>query len=150
FYQQTIQALFEDVLFYDEPYTAHLIYYSVKKGKVNLQDPVSKLYDMPLTSEEHAEISRMKEQDVLAMLKIKLYAIKRNATTYAFYFAKNAWEARELHHQIYGQWENRIVDAYNQMIDRGLYFPDTKETKTFRELMKETVVFPRLVCEMEG
>lgn len=150
FYQQTIQALFEDVLFYDEPYTAHLIYYSVKKGKVNLQDPVSKLYDMHLTVEEQTEISRMKEQDVLAMRKIKLYAIKRNATTYAFYFAKNPLEARELHHQIYGQWENRIVDAYNQMIDKGLYFQDTKETKTFRELMKETVEFPRLVCEMEG
>ena len=150
FYQQTIQSLFEDVLFYDEPYTAHLIYFALKKGKVMLQDPVSKLYEMHLTAEEHTEISRMKMADVLAMRKIKLYAIKRSSTTYVFYFAMNAWEARELHHQIYGRWENRIVYAYNQMIDKGLYFPDTKEVKTFRELMKETVVFPRLVCEMEG
>jgi len=92
----------------------------------------------------------MKQQDLLAMQKIKLYAIKRNTTTYVFYFALNAWEARELHHQIYGQWENRIVDAYNQMIDRGLYFPDRKETKTFRELMRGMVVVPGWVCEMEG
>ena len=72
FYQQTIQSLFEDVLFYDEPYTAHLIYFAVKKGKVMLQDPVSKLYEMHLTAEEHTEISRMKMTDVLAMRKIKL------------------------------------------------------------------------------
>jgi len=122
----------------------------VKKGKVNMQDSESKLYEMNLTVEEQEEIRGMKKEDVLAMRKIKLYAIKRNTTTYVFYFAMNAWEARELHHQIYGQWENRIVDAYNQMIDRGLYFPDRKETKTFRELMRGMVEFPGWVCELEG
>ncbi|MFC7686248.1 hypothetical protein [Ureibacillus sp. GCM10028918] len=147
--QQSIQSLFEDAIHYDEPYAAHLIYYATRKGKVKLQDPVSKLFEMNLTPKEQEEIRKIHVEDILDMRKIKLYAIKRGATTYVFYFAHNAWEARELHYQLYGNWENRIVYAYNQMIDKGLYFPDIKETKTFRELMRETVVFPRWVCEME-
>ncbi|MDN4493074.1 hypothetical protein [Ureibacillus aquaedulcis] len=102
-----------------------------------------------MTVEEQEKISRMKAADVLALRKIKLYAIKRSSTTYVFYFAINPWNARKLHHEIYGRWENHIIDAYNQMIDKGLYFPDTKETKTFRELLKETVEFPRWICEMD-
>ncbi len=147
--QQTIQSLFDDAIQFDEPYTAHLIYFATRRGKVTLQDPVSKLYEMEMTVEEHVEIGRMKAADVLAMRKIKLYAIKKSATTYVFYFASNAWEARELHHQIYDCCENRVIDAYNQMVDKGLYFPETNCTKAFRELLTETVEFPRWVCEME-
>ncbi|MDN4493075.1 hypothetical protein [Ureibacillus aquaedulcis] len=40
--QPTIRSLFEDALSFDEPYAAHLIYLATRKGKVNLQDPVSK------------------------------------------------------------------------------------------------------------
>ncbi|WP_137727270.1 hypothetical protein [Lysinibacillus sp. SGAir0095] len=115
-----------------------------------MQEPVSKLFEMDLTREEQNEIRDMHVADILQMRRIKLYAIQRGENTYNFYFANNAWDARELHHQIYGEWKKHIISAYNQMIDRALYFPDTKETKTFRELKRETVVFPRWVCEMEG
>ena len=64
---QTIQSLFEDTLFYDEPYTAHFIYFAVKKGKVNMQDSEYKLYEMNLTVEEHEEIRGMKKADVLSL-----------------------------------------------------------------------------------
>ncbi|KGR76160.1 hypothetical protein [Ureibacillus sinduriensis] len=145
---QTIQSLFQDAIRYDEPYTAHLIYFATRKGKVEMQDPAAKLYEMTLTREEQDKIRDMHTADKLGMRTIKLYAIKRNPTNYVFYFASNAWDARELHHQLYGCWENHLISAYNQMIDKGLYFPDRKITRTFRELMKETVVFPRWVCEV--
>lgn len=147
--EQTIQSLFDEATQYDEPYTAHLIYYATRKGKVKMQDSESKLFEMDLTIEEQEEIKTMREADLLNIRKVKLYVIKRSSTTYVFYFANNPWDARKLHHELYGRWENHITYAYNQMIDKSLYYPDSKETKTFRELLKESVVFPRWVCELD-
>lgn len=147
---QTIYSLFEDSIAYDEPYTAHLIYYAIKTGKVSLQESAAKLYDLPMTDQEWEEFRRMKAQNPLQLRPIKLYAIKRTRSAYVFYFARNEREVQHLHSRLYHSWETRIIYAHNQMIDRCLYFPETKETKTFRQLLWETVEFPAWVCELEG
>src|SRR4051794_9308638 len=40
---QTVRQLFHDAILYDEPLTAHAVYYALQKGLVQLDDPVSKL-----------------------------------------------------------------------------------------------------------
>lgn len=145
----SIRLLFEQAIQFDEPYTAHFIYFAVKNGKVTMEEPFEKLVDIHLSVEELNELSAIKAADVLNMRPVKLYAIQKNTTTFVFYFAKNALEVQTLHNQLYVEWEKYIIDAYNQMIDKSIYYPETKVTKTFRQLMKETVEFPRWVCEME-
>lgn len=148
--ERTIQTLFDEAIQFDEPYTAHYIYFAVLKGKVTMQDKAEKLFNLSFTKSEMEDFRLLRDSDTLNMRPIKIFAIQNNTNTYAFYFAKCLGDARKLHHQLYGVWENKITIAYNQMIDKSIYFPHSNETKTFRQLLKETVVFPRWVCEMEG
>ncbi|SOC41444.1 hypothetical protein [Ureibacillus acetophenoni] len=143
-----IKALYEDAILYDEPYTAHLIYYLQKKEKINLQDPVSKLDEIILTDEEELEFKNLRIKDVLNMRPVKIYAIQCSERSYAFYLAENALDARELHYRIYGRWVNKVYSCYNQMIDDSLYFPEMKQYKSFRELIKGAREFPCFVGEV--
>nr|WP_106782761.1 hypothetical protein [Lysinibacillus timonensis] len=146
---RNIGTLFDEAIMFDEPYAAHYIYFAVMKGKVTFLDSVEKLYRLSLSEEEEKEFQRMRAKDVLNMRPIKIYAIKCSADCYAFYFASNALEARELHFKHYGQLVNKITSCYNQMIDTSIYYPASKQTKSFRELMKEKDEIPCLVVELE-
>lgn len=146
--QQTIKSLYDDAIKYDEPYTAHYIHFAIMKGKVTFQDTVDKLYEFTFIEEETKEFEQFRASDYLNMRPIKLYAIKCNEHSYAFYFAQNALDARELHYKIYGQWANKINSCYNQMIDKLIYCPYTKQTKSFRESLKRGEGVPWFVGEV--
>jgi len=148
--QGTVASLFHDALIYDEPYIAHFIYYTLQKKKVTLEDKIEKLYEIELTPEEYEKFQEIKRRDVLQMRPIKLYAIQRNGHLYDFYFAKTPEEAAFLHYQLFGEKVRKVIDAYNKMMDMGIYNTETKRTSTFRELMKEYVNFPVYVCTLEG
>lgn len=148
--QQTIKSLFDDSIKYDEPFTAHYIYFAKMKRKIAFQDTVDKLYELTLTEEETKEFEQLRASDPLKMRPLNLYAIKRSLDCYAFYFAQNAIQARELHYETHGEWANKMSSCYIQMIDKSIYDPDTKQTKSFRDLMREVVDFPCFVAEVEG
>ncbi|WP_449445246.1 hypothetical protein, partial [Ureibacillus acetophenoni] len=57
-------------------------------------------------------------------------------------------DARELHYKVYGQWVNKVFSCYNQMIDTSLYFPEIKQYKSFRELIREAGECPWYVGEV--
>jgi len=143
-----IKALYEDAILYDEPYTAHLIYYLQKRGRITLQDPVSKLDEIMLTDAEELELKNLRIKDVLNMRPVKIYAIQCRESSYAFYLAQDALDARELHYRIYGRWVNKVYSCYNQMIDTSLYFPEMKQYKSFRQLIREAGEFSWYVGEM--
>ncbi|WP_140422901.1 hypothetical protein [Ureibacillus manganicus] len=145
---ENIKALYEDAILYDEPYTAHLIYYLQKKGEINLQDPVSKLDEIMLTDAEELELKNLRIKDVLNMRPVKIYAIQCSERSYAFYLAQNVLDARELHFKHYGQWVKKVHCCYNQMIDKSLYCPEVKRYKNFRELIGEAEEFPWYVGEV--
>ena len=147
---ENIKALYEDAILYDEPYTAHLIYYLQKKGEITLQDPVSKLDEIMLTDAEELELKNLRIKDVLNMRPVKIYAIQCSERSYAFYFAQNTLDAWELHYRIYGRWVNKVTSCYNQMIDKSIYCLETKQFKSFRKLIREAGEFPCFVGEIEA
>ncbi|MGE7666630.1 hypothetical protein ACQKMN_13055 [Ureibacillus composti] len=146
--RQTVSSLYEDAIQYDVPYLANFIYFAITKGKITMEDDASKLDDITLTEQEQMEFDEMRSRNTLNLRPNQLYAIKRSAEQYVFYFAQNAGEARKLHHQLYGEWVSKLTNAHNQMMDKSLYFPETNETKTFRELLHDTWEFPCRVCEL--
>ncbi|MFJ8236370.1 hypothetical protein ACIQ34_11550 [Ureibacillus sp. NPDC094379] len=146
---QTVNCLYEEAMQYDVPYLAYFIYFAIMKGKITMEDDASKLDDIPLTEQEQFEFDEMRSKNTLNLRPNQLYAIKRSAEQYVFYFAQNAGEARKLHHQLYGEWVSKLTNAHNQMMDKSLYFPETNETKTFRELLHDTWEFPCRVCELD-
>lgn len=147
---QTVANLFNDALVYDEPYMAHFIYYCISNKKINWEESAEKLFVLELTTEELVEFLEIKRRDTLKMRPVKLYAIKRNGNLYDFYFAKTPEQAAHLHHQLFGEKVVKVIDAYNKMIDKAIYDPKSKTTRTFREVMRETVKLPRYVCCLEG
>lgn len=148
--KQTVANLFNDALVYDEPYMAHFIYYSITNKKITWEDSTDTLFALELTKEELEEFLEIKRRDTLKMRPVKLYAIKRNSNLYDFYFAKTPEQAAHLHHQLFGERVNKVIDAYNKMIDKSIYDPNTKSTRTFREIMRETNQLPRYVCCLVG
>ena len=148
--EKTIKSLFDDAILFDEPYIAHYIYFAVMKGKVTYNDPVDKLYEVTFSEEEQKEFEILRANDLLCMRTVKIYAVKRGESCFAFYFALNEGEVRKLNYKIYGEWVVKMTSCYNQMIDKGLYFPDTNQTKTFRQLMREAEEIPWFVGEVEG
>ncbi|NLY79578.1 MAG: hypothetical protein GX072_06715 [Lysinibacillus sp.] len=147
---QTVANLFNDALVYDEPYMAHFIYYCIKNKKVTWQDPADVLFALELTQEELMDFLTMKSRDTLKMRPVKLYAIKRNNNLYDFYFANTPEQAAKLHNQLFGEQVKKVIDAYNQMIDKAIYNPKTNRTMTFREVMRETLRTPSYVCTLVG
>lgn len=147
---QTVANLFNDALVYDEPYMAHFIYYCIMNKKITLEDSADTLFTLELTKDELAEFLEMKRRDTLKMRPVKLYAIKRNGNLYDFYFAKTPQQAAQLHHQLFGERVDKVIDAYNKMIDKAIYAPNANKTRTFREMMRGTVRLPRYVCSLEG
>ncbi|UYB50201.1 hypothetical protein OCI51_27110 (plasmid) [Lysinibacillus capsici] len=93
---------------------------------------------------------QMYQSDVLQMRNIKLFAVRVNIREFAFYFAKNPAEVQVEHQKIYGNLPKKMSNAYNQMIDRSFYFPESKQYKSFRDLLAETVEFPKYVCTLEA
>lgn len=146
----TIKSLFGDAIKYDEPFIAHYIYFAQMKGKITHDDPLDKLYEVTFTEEEQKEFELLRANDWLCMRPVKIYAVKRGEKRFAFYFALNEREVRKLHYQMYGEWVVKMISCYNQMIDKSLYFQETKQTRSFRELIREAEEFPWFVGEVEG
>jgi len=145
---KTIQDLFIDAIEFDVPYLAYLIYFVVQKGKLNMNESDERLDTIELSPSEQIEFDQMRTQDFLKLRQIQLYAVKQK-NNYIFYFGHNAIEVATYHKRLYRQKVRKLTNCHNQMMDKSLYFPETKQTKTFRELLKETHQFPCYICEME-
>lgn len=145
---KTINTLFDDAIQYDVPYLADFIFYCVRKRKIAMNEPDEKLETIELTPSELQEFEEMRTKDMMKLRQVQLYAIKNTHNTYAFYFGKNVEEVANLHEQRTKQKVTKIYNCYNQMIDKSLYFQDTNETKTFREILKEMNDFPCFLVEL--
>lgn len=145
-----VQQLLDDAVTHDVPYMAHLIYFLTLTKKVQLHSPASLINDIHLQSDEYSQFLQMYQSDVLQMRSIKLFAVQTNIKEFAFYFAKNPSEVQVEHQKIFGVLPKKMSNAYNQMIDRSLYFPEIKQYKSFRELLVETIKFPKYICTLEA
>lgn len=146
---QTFNELLQDAVLYDVPELAHMIYYAVKTNKINLGDPVDDDFIDQFGEADRLIIRDMTKSDYLKMRIIKLYVIPLTGNTFAFYLTKDTNNLEKLHAQIFKQKPKKIIDAY-RLIDRTLYFPDANTYKSFRDISKETVDFPKFVCTLES
>lgn len=145
-----VQQLLDDAVTHDVPYMAHLIYFLTLTKKVELNSPASMIQKVHLQPDEYTQFLKMYQSDVLQMRNIKLFAVQVSIREFAFYFAKNPAEVQVEHQKIYGNLPKKMSNAYNQMIDRSFYFPESKQYKSFRDLLAETVEFPKYVCTLEA
>ena len=145
-----VQQLLDDAVTHDVPYMAHLIYFLTLTKRVELNSPSSVIQDIHLQPDEYNRFLQMYQSDVLQMRRIKLFAVQVSIREFAFYFAKNPAEVQVEHQKIYGNLPKKMSNAYNQMIDRSFYFSESKQYKSFRDLLKETVEFPKYVCTLEA
>lgn len=70
----TVYNLLLDMIKYEENFGAYWIYLALKKGYLQKEDEPKRIYDVPFTDEEIAEIKAMNKRDVLGINRIKLYA----------------------------------------------------------------------------
>ena len=144
--EQTVSELLHDAILYDEPLTAHAVYYALQKGLVQLDDPISKFRYEELDFEM---VYKMRDENWLQMCTIKLFVVPMGGKRFAVYLAEKEGDARAKHHKIYGQLAQKIRDVSNKM-DAAVYFEDTRQSRCFRELKREAVHFPYYVGEMCG
>lgn len=145
-----VQQLLDDAVTHDVPYMAHYIYFLTLTKKVQLNSPANSINNIHLQPDEYAQFMQMYQSDVLQMRSIKLFAVQTNIKEFAFYFAKHPSEVQVEHQKIFGVLPKKISNAYNQMIDRSLYFPEINQYKSFRELLAETIEFPKYICALEA
>ncbi|MEG0258441.1 MAG: hypothetical protein RR651_01095 [Lysinibacillus sp.] len=145
-----MQQLLDDAVTYDEPFTAHMIYYMNLLKKINLNSPAELLQQVQLSKEEQSDFHNMLKSDLLQMRPIKIFAVQVDNKNFAFYFAREVAEAKALHTQLFKILPTVVYPAYEKMIDRGLYFSEIKKYKSFRELLQETIEFPKYICTLES
>lgn len=140
---QTYRELLQDAIQYDEPFLAHAIYFAVQRKLVRLDDPADRFQMEGL---DFDEIRQNLADNVLGLSIIKLFAIKVNPHTFAFYLATRVEEAQAEHRRYYGQLSERVIDMTDKM-DKSLYVPDTRTIETYRDIKNRTVQFPSFVGE---
>lgn len=145
-----LQQLLDDAVTYDVPYMAHMIYFLTLTKKAQLNDPATVINNVELQLDEYVQFQQMYQSDVLQMRSIKLFAVQTSIREFAFYFAKNPAEVQVLHQKIFGVLPKKMSNAYNQMIDRHMFFPEQNKYKSFREILAETIEFPKYVCTLEA
>ena len=145
-----VQQLLDDAITFDEPFTAHYIYFVTRSKKIELTSPVDMLYQVQLSDQERTDFYKLYKADTLQMRPIKLFAVQISQHDFAFYFSATATDVQHLHFRLFNKNPHKVFNAYEKRIDRSLYFFDTKQYKSFRELLKETLEFPKYICTLKS
>lgn len=144
----TVYKLLLDMIKHEENFGAYWIYLALKKGYLQKEDDPKRIYDVPFTDEEIAEIKAMKERDVLGINRIKFYATSISDTKYALYFARTPYDAQMLHSNIYGSKPTKWHSIYNQHKYTSILLNETNE-EIYLFMLKERVKeFPYYIGEV--
>lgn len=143
------EALLEMVRF-EQNFGAYWIYLALKRGYLQKHEPVSRMYDVPFTEAEVAEIYEMDRRDVLGINRIKLYATSVGNGSYAFYFAELPDYANDLHRKIYKRDARKWHSVYNQHRHTVIFDEVTQKNLMLSEIKEQAKVFPYYVGEWGG
>lgn len=143
-----VYALLLDMVKFEQNFGAYWIYLALKRGYLQKHDPIDRIYDVPFTEDEIAEIGEMNRRDVLGINRIKLYVTRMEDNKYAFYFAQTPYEAQELHSKIYGYTASKWHSVYNQHRYTTIYDLKHEEYLLFCDLKDRVKVFPYYVGEL--
>ena len=133
----TIKELYVECIQNPYPYLAYSLYYLLCEGLVFPDDPHTS-FDSQLVDRE--KVDELFKQDFLCLSEIKVYCFKSSREEYAFLFATNSLEARELLIHTYNIQPLSCQESY-------LDFSILREDKlvTFREMKKDFSSFPALI-----
>lgn len=146
--RKTVYTLLLEMIKYEQNFGAYWIYLALKKGYLQKEDDPSRIYEVPFTEEEIAEIREMNQRDVLGINRIKLYATSVSPTQYALYFAQTPYDAQMLHASIYGTKPTKWHSIYNQHKYTSIYHKETDE-EIYMFVLKERVKeFPYYIGEV--
>ncbi|MER2155802.1 MAG: hypothetical protein ABS917_16540 [Solibacillus sp.] len=144
----SVYNLLLEMIKHEENFGAYWIYLALKKGYLQKEDDPKRIYDVPFTDEEIAEINAMNERDVLGINRIKLYATNISDTKYALYFARTPYDAQILHSNIYGSKPTKWHSIYNQHKYTSILHSETNE-EIYLFMLKERVKeFPYYIGEV--
>ncbi|MER2169449.1 MAG: hypothetical protein ABS938_02320 [Psychrobacillus psychrodurans] len=143
-----VYNLLLDMIKHEENFGAYWIYLALKKGYLQKEDDPKRIYDVPFTDEEIAEIKAMEKRDVLGINQIKLYATSIPNAKYALYFARTPYDAQMLHSTIYGSKPTKWHSIYNQHKYTSILHIETNE-EIYLFMLKERVIeFPYYIGEV--
>ncbi|MER2121026.1 MAG: hypothetical protein ABS935_12210 [Solibacillus sp.] len=144
----SVYNLLLEMIKHEENFGAYWIYLALKKGYLQKEDDPKRIYDVPFTDEEIAEINAMNERDVLGINRIKLYATNISDTKYALYFARTPYDAQMLHSNIYGTKPTKWHSIYNQHKYTSILHNETNE-EIYLFMLKERIrEFPYYIGEV--
>lgn len=145
---QTINQLYFDAVEYEQFYLAYALFIAAKHGIIKFSDPVQQLnYD----KFPHESIQQACQKDELRLIadSVKLYLLKRQEGDWALYLSKRQQDAVALHVHMFGEQPLRIVNNTVKM-DSSIWDPERKRYISFREIKKQTTVFPTFLFLMDG
>ncbi|WP_339195943.1 hypothetical protein MKY27_14265 [Solibacillus sp. FSL R5-0449] len=144
----SVYNLLLEMIKHEENFGAYWIYLALMKGYLQKEDDPKRIYDVPFTDEEIAEINAMNERDVLGINRIKLYATNISDSKYALYFARTPYDAQMLHSNIYGTKPTKWHSIYNQHKYTSILHNETNE-EIYLFMLKERVKkFPYYIGEV--
>lgn len=141
--------MLQEAVQFDVTLMAHSLYYAVQKNVISLADDYNINFIDSLTENDHLIIENMIANDYLKLRLIKLLAVPLNNKEFAFYLTKKTEDIAEIHFKNFNKQPTKIIDAH-RMMDKSLYFEDSKTTMTFRDISKKTADYPTLVCVLES
>lgn len=145
---ETVNNLFLDAVEYQEYLLAYSLYIARQKGIVNFSDTVDTInYD----EFPHDIIQEAIKNDTLGLIanSIKLFIAKQSVGDWAVYFAKSKKEVCMLHLNLFGEQPLQVIDK-SEAMDSSIWDQERKKYISFREIKKQTVVFPRYLFLMNG
>ncbi|AWE08536.1 hypothetical protein DCE79_14675 [Lysinibacillus sp. 2017] len=140
--ETNIYALFIDMVKYEQNFGAYWIYLALIKGYLQKNDRPERMYDVPFTDEDIAEIHRMDKEDLLGINRVKLYATQVDGNKYALYFARHPAEVQNLHYKRYEVWPKHLHSVYKQHKYTEVLLSHSEEWVYIFELKHQAKVLP--------
>lgn len=135
---ETVKDVLDLAVECDMTMVAHHTYWAITQNAVTLQDSVDKLMSVPI---DEQAVQSLIESNMLGIGRIKLFVVKTvEPNVYAFYFAKDVLEAKELHNSKFGEAQ-RITNGARLMPNK-MIFADTGIEMTLFEYRKKLIQYP--------
>lgn len=135
---ETVKDMLDLAVECDMSMVAHHTYWAITQNAVTLQDSIDKLMSIQVDKQA---VQSLIESNMLGIGRIKLFVVKTvEPNVYAFYFAKDALEARAMYESKFGEVKGITNGA--RLMPNKMLFADTRLEMTLFEYRKRIVHFP--------
>jgi hypothetical protein len=129
--------VFRDSIIYEESLLAHCIHHLLEEKKISLDDDITKL---DFNQVDQQKVAEMVENNVLGIINVGIYSLKRCKGQFVFIFAASEEEAR---HHYWETFHQLPLNCHEYPL--GFQLTRGNGEVSFREMRRELVRFPAVV-----